>query len=755
MWRIGLAFLLGHCCIHALARLPAAYPWAFVLLLALAIGARMRSQLLVACLLGFGWAWLHGAIRIEDDLPTGLEGQSLLVRGYVASVPQETGGDSQFSFDVIEAPHGVPARIRLAWYQRSARPQPAEQWQFVVNLKRRNGYANPGGFDFEGHLFRDGIGASGYVRDDSRNRLLRQSSYRYPITRLRAWIASRMAGALMDRRMLGVVQGLAVGDTQAMSVQQWRVFAATGMTHLMAISGLHISMVAALAAGLGGAIVRLPQAQAKRWSAAHGQVLAGTAAAILYSLLAGMSVPTQRTLIMLCIYFAVRWWRREMAVGHALGLALIGVLIVDPFAPLAIGAWLSFGAVAVILLSISGRLGRDGTITSFARVQLAVTIGLVPLLLGTFGSVSLISPIANALAIPLFTLIIVPLVLLGALAAMLWVPLGAPILWLPVKLLEWTWPLFERMADHSWALWHFPQPSVPAFIALVVGVLLLLLPGIWPTRLAGALLCLPVALSRPVAPAIGDYDLALLDVGQGLSIVVRTHSHVLVYDAGPAFQNGRDAGELAVLPYLRYRGARQLDMLVISHGDLDHRGGMRSIVLGMDVRRLLAGPSVKNAPAGAVPCRLGQRWSWDGVKFEFLHPAQEAYERDNDSSCVLRIDAPSGSALLPGDIEALAEGQLATHGLARTDVVVVPHHGSRTSSSDQFVKPLSPAFALISAGYRNRWAFPKADVVDRWQAAGARTLVTSDSGAIEIAFRQGRPPHVSEYRRTHRKYWQR
>lgn len=755
MWRIGLAFLLGHCCVHALARLPALYPWGIVLLLALVIAAGLRSRLLIVCLLGVGWAWLHGAMRIEDDLPTVLEGESLLVRGYVASLPQETRVDSQFSFEVIDAPRGVPAHIRLAWYQRSARPRPAELWQFVVSLKRRNGYANPGGFDFEGHLFREGVGANGYIRDDSRNRLLQHPSYRYPITRLRAWIALRIADAVVDHRMLGVLQGLAVGDTQAMSAQQWRVFAATGTTHLMAISGLHISMVAALAAWLGGTIVRWRRAQARRWTAMHGQVIAGVAAAVLYSLLAGMSVPTQRTLIMLCIYFAARWWRREMAVGHALGLALIGVLIVDPFAPLAVGAWLSFGAVAVILLSVSGRLTRDGTVMSFARVQIAVTIGLVPLLLGTFGSVSLISPVANALAIPLFTLIIVPLVLAGALAAALYVPLGTLILWLPATLLERAWPLLERMADHSWSLWHFPQPTVPAFIALIVGVLLLLLPGIWPTRLAGALLCLPVVLSHPATPAIGDFDLALLDVGQGLSVVVRTHAHVLVYDAGPAFQTGRDAGELVVLPYLRYRGARQLDTLVISHGDLDHQGGMRSVLLGMEVQRLLVGPSVKNTPGGAAPCRLGQHWSWDGVKFEVLHPAQEVYERDNDSSCVLRIDGPSGSALLAGDIEALAEGQLADQGLARTDVVVVPHHGSRTSSSDEFVNPLSPAFALISAGYRNRWAFPKADVVDRWRAAGARTLVTSDSGAIEISFRQGHPPRVGEYRRTHGKYWQR
>lgn len=754
MWRIGLAFLLGHCCIHALARLPAPR-WGILLALALAVSMVLRSRLSSALLLGVAWAWLHGALRIEDDLPTTLEGQPLVVRGYVASLPDESGVDSQFLLDVSAAVADVPPRIRLAWYERSRRPRPGEHWQLVVSLKRRNGFANPGGFDFEGHLFHAGVGASGYVREDARNRRLEPASHRYAVTRVRAWIASRMAAAVEDQRMLGVLQGLAVGDTQAMSAEQWRVFAATGTTHLMAISGLHISMVAALAAWFGGAIVRWRGAQARRWSAMHGQVVAGVSAALVYSALAGMSIPTQRTLIMLCIYFASRWWRRELAAGQALGLALVGVLIVDPFAPLAVGAWLSFGAVGIILLSVSGRLARDGIVMSFTRVQIAITVGLLPLLLGAFGSLSLTSPFANALAIPLFTLMIVPLVLLGALVAMVSVAAGGLVLWLPTQLLVYTWPVLEWMADHPGSVWHFPQASIAVFAAASIGTLLLVLPGIWPTRLAGVLLCLPVLINRPSTPAVGDFDLALLDVGQGLSAVVRTHAHTLVYDAGPAFQTGRDAGELVVLPYLRYRGVRQLDALVISHGDLDHQGGMNTLLRGMPTRQVLLGPTVKNAPARAMRCQLGQRWLWDGVTFEVLHPTEATHERDNDSSCVLRIEAPSGSALLTGDVEAEAERQLVSRGLGHTDLVIVPHHGSRTSSIAEIVNQLHPDFALVSAGYRNRWAFPKADVVDRWQAVGARTLVTSDSGAIEISFQSAHAPRISEYRRTHRKYWQR
>jgi competence protein ComEC len=555
--------------------------------------------------------------------------------------------------------------------------------------------------------------------------------------------------------MLGVLQGLAVGDTQAMSPQQWRVFAATGTTHLMAISGLHISMVATLAAWLGGAIVRLRAAQARGWNAMHGQVISGSMAALAYSALAGLSVPTQRTLLMLAIYFASRWFRRNLTVTHTLGLSLVGVLLIDPFAPLAPGAWLSFGAVAIILLAAAGRVRRDGAITSFVRIQCAVTIGLVPLLLAAFGGVSLLSPLANAIAIPLFTLLIVPAVLLGACVASVWVPAGEWVLALPVAVLQWAWPVLQWFAERPLALWYFPQPSIAEFCALVAGTVLLVMAGIWPTRLAGALLCLPVLFHRIPAPAVGNFELTMLDVGQGLAVVVRTQAHVLLYDAGPAFPTGRDAGELAVLPYLRNGGVRRIDALVVSHGDLDHRGGANSVLAAMPVAWVLAGPSVGPLLKPSMPCRRGQRWVWDGVQFEILHPARSGIASDNDSSCVLFVHSSAGSVLLAGDVEAPTESALVASGLAQATAVVVPHHGSLTSSTEPFVAAAHPALALVSAGYRNRWGMPRREVVERWRAAGARLLTTADSGAIEIAFVAGRPPLAREYRRSQRRYWHR
>lgn len=755
MGRVALAFLLGACCIHCQAQLPDWHGAIGLLIAAFALTLVGRFKLVAGLLAGLAWTWLSAASRVAGDLPPALEGQDLLVRGYVASFPQPATGDSQFLLDVAEPRHGVPPRIRLMWYGATRPPRAGALWQLVVRLKRRNGFANPGGTDHEAQLFRDGIGATGYVRDDARDLQLAPPSLRYGVTRARGWISARIQEAVRDPKALGVLQGLAVGDTQAMTTEQWRVFAATGTTHLMAISGLHISMVATLAAWLGGSIVRLRSAQSRRWSAMHGQVIAGATAALLYCSLAGLSVPTQRTLLMLVIYFGARWCRRQLAVTQALGLSLVGVLLLDPFAPLAPGAWLSFGAVAIILLAVAGRVQRDGPIAAFARVQVAVTIGLVPLLLTAFGSVSLISPIANVVAIPLFTLVLVPTVLLGACAASLWLPAGDWILALPAHVLQWTWPSLQWLAKCPLAIWHFPQPPVAAFIAMVIGVLLLVAPGIWPTRLAGVVLCLPIVLHRVPGPAVGKFEVAMLDVGQGLAVIVRTQTHVLVYDAGPAFPTGRDAGELAVLPYLRYYGVRHVDALVISHGDLDHRGGANSVLAGVAVAHVLAGPSVGPLARPRDPCRRGQRWIWDGVRFEMLHPARSARVSDNDSSCVLRIDSSAGSVLLAGDVEAVAESEIVDGGLPRTTVVVVPHHGSRTSSTAPFVAAAHPALALVSAGYRNRWGLPRREIAERWRAAGARVFTTADSGAIEITFAPGHPPQAREYRQTQRRYWHR
>lgn len=759
MGAIAVAVLAGHCLIHRLPHLPGlAWLWAIAIALAtLLVGGQLARRrwgdlridtVLTAALFGVLWAWGHAVARLADDLPPALEGQDITVRGWVASLP-DSSADPQFVFDVIAAAPGVPTRVRLTWYRATMPPQPGEQWQLTVRLKRRNGFANPGGFDYEGYLFREGIGAVGYVRDDADNRRLQAPAHRYLIEQARAWIGARIGAAVGDHRMVGVVQGLAIGDASAMQVEQWRVFSATGTTHLMAISGMHVGMVAMLAAWCGGGIVRWRRAQSLGLSAVHGQAIAGMTVALVYSLLAGLSVPTQRTLIMLCIYFGLRWRRRVSAIGRSLGLALIVILLLDPFAPLAVGAWLSFIAVVAILLATSGRLARAGLLASFSRVQLAVTIGLVPVLLACFGSLSLAAPVANAFAVPAFTLLIVPSVLVGTLAACVAPALGKLLLTVPTLLLDAGWPVLEWLAKQPLAVWYAPQPSPAVFLALIAGVALLMLPSIWPIRCSGALLCLPMMFYRAPTPLPDTFELTVLDVGQGLAAVVRTHSHTLVYDTGPAFKSGRSAAELAVLPFLRRGDVRSVDLMMVSHGDQDHSGGVTDLLAALPVQAISTNES----------CARGQRWHWDGVTFTVLHPdansgAQALAKSGNNRSCVLRVDGRDGSVLLTGDIEAAAERQLLEHGLAPATVVVAPHHGSDTSSSSLFVAALRPDVTIFSSGYRNRWNFPHPAVLARWQSVGSSSYDTGSSGALTVTFSQA-GVQVREQRHTRRRYWAR
>jgi competence protein ComEC len=681
------------------------------------------------------------------------------VRGYIASIVDVDDSGIGFTLNVLDADEPLPSHIELSWYDTAVRPAPGELWQLRVRLKAPRGFANPGGSDYAAQMFRNGIGATGYVRDTQRdvgrNVRVQPAGWRFLILRARATLAQKLAAAIPESSMLGVVQGLAVGDTQQITSAQWRVFANTGTTHLMAISGLHIGMVAALMAWFPGRIARRLPLQRHRVAAHDVQAIVGIFASLAYCALAGLSVPTQRTLVMLLVYFATRLLRRQISVTQGLSIALLGVLLVDPFAPLAAGFWLSFGAVSAIFLATSGRLMRAHWAGEYLHLQGIVTVGLLPFLIGAFGSVSLISPLVNLVAIPFFTFLIVPLVLVGTLLLTINEWLGGYVVRLAVQFLDWSWPLLDWASALPLATWHLPQLPLWTAALMLLGCFTIIAPGAIATRIAGTMLCLPALLWLPARPHSGEFDLAVLDVGQGLAVVVTTESHILVYDTGPSFRSGRDTGQLVVLPYLYSRGIRRIDTLMITHGDNDHVGGARSVLSGLPTQRVLVGPSVR-LPSPVELCSQGQQWRWDDVMFYVLHPTPADAAQKNNSSCVLRIEGVGGAALLLGDIEHEIEARLAASGaLKSAAIVVVPHHGSNTSSTQYLTQTSTPKLAVISAGFGNRWGFPKQEVVARWQAVGARTLKTSDSGAIEIAIDADglKPPR--EYRLTRGAYWRR
>ncbi|MEY2920526.1 MAG: hypothetical protein RL261_1831 [Pseudomonadota bacterium] len=764
MWQMAAGLLAGSCAVLSLPQAPpAALVWTG-LLVGIVCARAWRRAWLLGPAAGFWLTALQLNAGLADRLDPALEGQALHVRGVVASVPQGTLAVLKFRFAPL--PEGnsrtLPRLLELTWYDAPTRIDAAETLELEVKLRRPRGFANPGGHDNEARMLRDHVGASGYVRTGQRLGRDANAAFRYPVLLARARVASVIRDALGERPSAGIVAGLAVGLQDALSREQWLQLARSGTSHLMAISGLHIAMVASVFGWLGGRLQRFRQGRGATGATRDASVVAAAIAALGYSLLAGWSVPTQRTMVMIACAAAALLLRRRVGVADGLGFCVVAVLLLEPLAPLAPGFWLSFGAVAVILYGATGHVRPLGLARSYLLVQVVVTLGLVPVLAGSFGSVSLVSALVNLYAIPLYTLLIVPAVLVSCTVAMVSGDAGAAMLGWTGQLIEATWPLLAVPASWPLATWSIAGLDGIAWGALVLGTLAALSPLPLAGRIAGGALIAAACLWRPAPVPDGAARITILDVGQGLSVVVETRGHTLVYDAGPSFRTGSDTGQLVVVPYLKSRGIRTVDRVVVSHDDDDHKGGAGSVLALADARALTLGPSLqagalddKRAQVTRDTCRRGESWAWDGVAFRWVHPGDVRYERDNDSSCVLLVSTGGHTALVTGDIEAEAESELVHNGeLAPVDIVVVPHHGSRTSSTQDFVAALRPRWAVYAVGYRNRWNFPVRRVVERWEQAGAQGVRTSDGGAITFELAPGRvlaPP--VEWRRARPRPW--
>ncbi|MDK9703544.1 MAG: DNA internalization-related competence protein ComEC/Rec2 [Sulfuritalea sp.] len=746
-------------------------------LLMLALQGRLRESTLalrragaavllasVAAALGFVWAGGFAHLRLAQELPAALEGRDIELTGVVAGLPQTLERGVRFEFDVERAAPGVPPHISLAWYRGrddADDEAPAlipvragERWRFTVRLKRPHGNLNPHGFDYEAWLFERGIRATGYVRPRSAERVDAQVwRAAYAVEMLRENIRDRFRAALPEAPYAGILVALAVGDQQSIDAGLWQSFARTGITHLMSISGLHVTMFAGLAYALTGWLWRRSARLPLRLPAQQAAAAGGFVAAFLYCLLAGFAVPAQRTLYMLGVVAVAQLSRREVAASRVLLLALLLVLLLDPWAVLAAGFWLSFGAVALLFLVGGGRLGPARWWVEWARAQWAVTLGMLPALLALFQQFSLVSPLANAVAIPLVSFVITPLALLGTL------PLLDPLLSLAHLVTAWMMTCIDWLAGLPLAMWQQAAPSPWAVLLALAGGVWLLLPRGFPARWLGVLAFLPLLTVVPPRPQAGAAEITVLDVGQGLAVHVQTATHDLLFDAGPAFSADADSGNRIIAPYLRAMGVRRLDALVISHADKDHEGGAASVLAALPVAMLKSSLPFEHAlsaqPVPQEPCRDGDGWNWDGVRLDMLHPGADPLSRKtNDLSCVLRITAGGKSLLLTSDIEAVSEiALLQQHaGELPADVMTVPHHGSKTSSTPGFIAAVAARDVIFPVGYRNRFGHPRDEVVARYVQSGARLHRTDADGAVRIGLGSAGIAFRHE-REERRRYW--
>jgi len=747
------AALLGVCGVLLAPRLATNGELCIALTVAFGCAYARMGRWVVVLIIAVAAATLEARSRLDAWLPPALENAKVSITGVIDSVPQRRLDAVRFAFAVEQqAGASLPRRIELSWYDCADPPHAAERWALDVRLRRPRGFASPGGADLAARLLRENLGATGYVRMGHRLDRAPGDAEGWLVLRLRARLAQAIRELLGDRPATGVIVGLAVGLQDALSPVQWRELSRSGTSHLMAISGLHIGMVAAMFAWLATAAQRYRQRRGVRGCARDVGVVGGAAAAALYAALAGASVPTQRTMIMIAVA-AIVLHRRRCAGGlRIFSAALLAILVLDPLAPLASGFWLSFGTVLAIIAGLTGSVARPSALSLFLRTQAVATIGLVPILVAAFGSVSLVSVPVNLVAIPLYTLVIVPLVLLGTAAAVVSDTVGALILQPTAWLIETTWPLFAAPATSRAASWTVATLPVSVWLLLATGVMGVLAPLRLHARCAGFALLLCVCFWHPPRPQAGQAQVAVLDVGQGLAVAIETRHHLLLYDTGPSFRSGSDTGQLVVLPFLGAHGWHHIDDLVISHDDSDHAGGVDSLLQALPVHAVQASGRQQYGTVGATRCRRGAHWAWDGVEFEWLNGPRAAGASDNDGSCVLLVSAGGRRLLLPGDIEGDGERALLGY-LPRVDVVVVPHHGSRSSSTEPFVAAARPGWALVSAGYRNRWGFPRQEIVDRWQAAGATVLTTAESGALEFRLGAGVDVKPQPWRRQHRRFW--
>ncbi|WP_335622088.1 DNA internalization-related competence protein ComEC/Rec2 [Azoarcus olearius] len=723
--------------------------------------AARLSLMAAAALAGFIGAALRADDRLADVLPMAWEGRDVPMVGVIDDLPQSFGEGVRFTLAVESAEGPVPSRVQVSWYRGrdddSPLPRllPGERWAFTLRLKRPHGFVNPAGFDYEAWLLERGVRATGYVRAQPAPRRLHEDAggWMTRVHRVRAAVRDRFLAALGEAPYAGILVALAVGDQRAIPAEQWEVFRRTGIAHLVSISGMHISLIALLAGGLVNLLWRRVPALVLRLPARKAGVLAGLAAALGYGLLAGMGIPVQRAAIMLSMAAIALMLGREVAPSRVLALAVLGVLLVDPWAVLAAGFWLSFGAVGAILVLAGGRIGPAARWSAAVRLQLGITLATVPLLVALFHSFPLVSPLANAVAIPLVSFVVTPLALLAMVLP--WDLLLEAAHWVTARVMDWS----VLLADLPFALWR--QAAAPgwALAAGAVGAWMWLLPRPLPGR-AGALLMVGLLLGwQPPRPAPGSFRATVLDVGNGLAVHVQTATHDLLYDAGPPYGPLSDAGERVVLPYLAANGVARLDALVLSHDDADHSGGAGSVLESIAVDEVLAGEGAGFVPAAGVParaCAAGEQWAWDDVGFQVLHPVagRGPARRNNDDSCVLRIAAGGGSLLLVGDIEQRAEAGLVRGDAAvlASSVIVVAHHGSRSSSSPAFVDAVLPEAAVFSVGYRNMFGHPHPMVWARWAEAGARNWRTDSQGAIAIEV-DGSGVTVNAARESAPRYW--
>ena len=768
MLAIAVAILCGAVAVQMLPALPPRWLDGLLACTALAgLGTclRWRASSIVWCLAiavaAFAWTAWRADLSMDARLPHALEKQDILVTGTVADLPHAQEDSTRFDFMIATAqfdgnPVPVRGHVRLSWYasRQHAPPTmvPCTTWRLRVRMKRPHGLVNPGGMDFERSALQKGIIATGYVREDPANAMLAEDAC---VDGVRARISDAIGAALPgDTHAARLLRALSVGDERALDERDWQVVRATGIAHLIAISGFHVGLAAVFGALLVRLVWWLFPSLGLRLARPLAEAVIVFPAALAYGALAGFGLPTTRTLLMIAVVAGWRLLRRGGGFGEGFGLALAAILMIDPLSVLSAGFWLSFAGVALLAWTLAHEAGWRGHLKEIGAAPLLMTLALLPLTVWFFGQASLVAPPANLVAVPFVSFVIVPIDLVACALLFAWPWAGQTLLHVCAHLVDALWWLLAQLAAWPAGMQYLPESSLLAFALACVGSVWLLAPRGVPARALGGLLLLPLCFPCTVVPAEGAFRATVIDVGQGLSVLVRTRSHALLIDAGARYPSGFDLGEAAVVPTLHALGITRLDRMIISHGDNDHAGGAVSVLLAYPGTPVWGGEPARG-PVPMQQCHAGQQWQWDGVAFRMLRPPAPVTVKGNDAGCVLLVTGSGGRLLLPADTSSNVESDIAGAVPAGPPLVlVVPHHGSKTSSGIDYLRALQPVFAVASTGYLNAYHHPAAEVVARYGALGIQLLDTPSTGAVRMAFPASAGPRiVAEERRRQAHYW--
>ena len=720
-------------------------------------GFRRKTTLLAAALLGFAWHLIWAGMRLDAQLAPELEGRDMLVGGIVRGLPRRFDEIQQFTFEIRQSDSGFENRKVLLNHYGEEEILAGKAYRFEVRMNRPRGLANPGVFDYEAWLFQRGIAARGYVRGTAE---AAPDLGRAWLDSLRASLKAKILRLARDPTTAGIIVALALGDDSGLTDEQWELFRQTGTNHLFVISGLHIGLICLLAYGLTlFTVKRLPTLMLLA-PAQKIALLPALAAACAYGFISGFGLPAQRALVMAAVFILASLFSIKQPASLRFLLAMAVVLTLNPLSFLGMGFWLSFLAVAALLLAQCPGPRPTGPTTwlmAGLRPQLAVAAGLLVPLLFWMGEVSLLGPLVNLPAIPLVGFCVVPLCLLAAcsipFSETLAETLLQPATWL-LQLLLWSLENAVALGSDI-AILDRGTPATLTLALLAAGSLLALMPKGFPARHLTPILMLPLLFTPPKATREDLLRLHILDVGQGLAVIIQTRRHTLLYDTGASFSPDASMGDRVVLPVLEKMNIPKLDAVVLSHSDDDHSGGFPAIANALPIDRLYSSFTVPQSTGPTYTCRNYINWRWDNVHFRFLHP-NTPQQNDNDNSCVLQIQAGDFSAILPGDIESTVERQLAAtlREELRSDLLIAAHHGSNTSSSWPFLKMTNPEYVVCAAGYRNSFGHPSPRVLERSAAFTANLLNTSSQGMISFVLSGPESdPQVTSFRVDHPRYW--